>query len=281
MSKTVRFIALGFIAAGFILAFQYVGSMNADKLLNAQLKETFEAAKTTQSASVLDQTGPTENTQPSKMETVVTEVETIETSMQKPDPFAGLRQPTWTIVDNPLMSLYEKNNDLVGWIKIDDTRIDYPIVKGKDNDFYLERDFNRQASRAGSIFMDYRNIGDFQDKHTIIYGHRMKNTTMFADLVRFKDSKFYESHRIIAIDTLYGRKEYELFAAYTTSTDFYFIETRFDALTQQDFIDEIQKRSDHDWDVAIDENDRILTLATCAYDYEDARFVVHARLLDS
>lgn len=281
MTKAIRILAFGLLAAGIILAADYLNSMYSNIRLSNQLKDDLATAQTVQETTATSQRAPTETTTSVTRPTTMATSRVTEPTVLQTDPFAGLRQPAWTTVSNPLMALFEQNNDLIGWIKIADTRIDYPIVKGRDNEFYLERDFNREKSKAGSIFMDYRNIGDGQDGHTIIYGHRMKDKTMFADLMRFKDPSFYKNHRVIAIDTLYGRKEYKVFAAYTTNTDFHFIETRFETISRQAFIQEIQKRSVHEWDVDIREDDRILTLATCTYDFEDARFVVHAVLLDS
>jgi len=104
--------------------------------------------------------------------------------------------------------LLAENNDVVGWITIDDTKIDYPIVQGKDNETYLNRNFFHEETRAGSIFMDYRNdVKSDENKNMIIYGHRMKDGTMFQQLTKYLDQTFVEEHPTFTIDTLYGQYE--------------------------------------------------------------------------
>src|SRR5699024_6284321 len=99
--------------------------------------------------------------------------------------------------------LLAENNDVVGWITIDDTKIDYPIVQGKDNETYLNRNFFHEETRAGSIFMDYRNdVKSDENKNMIIYGHRMKDGTMFQQLTKYLDQTFVEEHPTFTIDTL-------------------------------------------------------------------------------
>jgi sortase B len=278
MARFTRYIAFVLITAGITMAVVYIYDLYKNDSVIEEIR------------SLREQTAQTQVTQsfpgsPALSTTITSDDEQVASAEEQPfltshSPFADLRRFQLPVKASPLMDLFNQNNDLVGWIKIDDTRIDYPIVKGKDNDFYLRRGFDRENNRAGSIFMDYRNIGDGSDLHTIIYGHRMRNQSMFYDLLSFQDPSFYESHRVIAIETLYGRKEYRVFAAYTTSTDFYFIQTRFDPSTYAKFIAEVKNRSDYDWDTKVHFGDPILTLATCSYDFEDARFVVHAVLIN-
>ncbi len=87
------------------------------------------------------------------------------------------------------IDLKEINPDYMGWINIENTPIDYPVVKGKDNEFYLTRDFNKKYLALGSIFMDYRNKG-FEDKNVVIYGHHMRDKSMFGSLKKFKDIEY-------------------------------------------------------------------------------------------
>lgn len=89
------------------------------------------------------------------------------------------------------------NPDIIGWIFCPDTTINYPVMQSKDNDYYLRRMADKKYNIAGSIFMDYRNKGDFSDINTIIYGHNMKNGTMFSDIMKYKDRSYYEAHKYI------------------------------------------------------------------------------------
>ena len=254
--KALRFLGMIFLSAGLVLGGFYIIDLHrsqtvADELRLQKLQNT--PPEPIPSQPNLDPTSPTPTPTP---------------------------QPTLVIQANPFIDLFRQNNDLVGWLKIDNTRIDYPVVKGRDNDFYLTHGFDREKSRTGAIYMDYRNIGDGSDPHTVIYGHNMLDKSMFSDLLYFRDPEFYASRRIVTLETLFGSRQYKVFAAYTTSTDFYFIRTRFDETSFTNFIDEIQQRSDHEWEVPIAYGDQLLTLVTCAYDFFDARYVVHAVLLD-
>lgn len=180
--------------------------------------------------------------------------------------------------------LKELNEDIIGWITVDDTAIDYPILQTRDNDYYLTRNYLREETRAGSIFMDYRNnISDEEDLNTVIYGHRMKDGTMFAGLKKYLDSSFFNKHPVIYYDTLYQGYDLEVFSVYQTKTDFYYIDTDFSSDKEYgDFIHSLKEKSVHETDVQITGNDRIVTLSTCDYslDRTEGRLVVHAKLVE-
>lgn len=284
MLKWIKPAAMSLILTGLLLAGLYVldlrrSAVEAERIreLRAQSIEAVskdrDGEQVSPDTSVLPETALTE---PSVTSATPGSTE-APTSSQTSDPFENLRNPLPTVEKSPLAELQTINSDLIGWIRIADTRIDYPIVKGRDNIFYLSHGFNRRSSQAGAIFMDFRNIGDGNDANTIIYGHKMKDQSMFQTLLKFGDARFYANHRTIEIDTLYGRQLYRVFAAYTTNTDFYYIQTSFDQASHATFMDDIRKRSEHAWDTDITFDDRILTLSTCSNDFRDARFVVHAK----
>lgn len=180
-------------------------------------------------------------------------------------------------------ALLGMNEDVVGWITVDGTQIDYPILQGEDNDAYLTTNFEGRESRAGSIFLDYRNDILSNDLNTVIYGHRMKDGSMFQHLNKYLDEDFFFEHRTFEYDTLFKSYEAEIFAVYPTLTDFNYIETRFD--TGEDYrhlIDEIKERSKFMANVDIAEDDQIITLSTCDYmlDEDHGRLVVHAKLTE-
>jgi len=183
-----------------------------------------------------------------------------------------------------ILSLKERNEDVVGWINISNTNIDYPIVQAEDNSFYHRRDWLGNSSVPGSIILDYRNSAiDFNKPttHSIIYGHHIRDGSMFQNLMKFKDYEFYEENRIIEITDLYDTHRFEIFSAYITTTEFYFIQTYF-ALPPlfTNLANEFIERSMHPTNAEITTDDHILTLVTCTYEYDDARFVVHARRID-
>ncbi|KYG29336.1 class B sortase [Alkalihalobacillus trypoxylicola] len=182
---------------------------------------------------------------------------------------------------DPLLAI---NKDIVGWISIDNTRIDYPILQSNDNDYYLNRNYLLEESRAGSIFMDFRNDISELGLHTILYGHRMKDGTMFADLKKYLQQDYYEENRYFYFDTLYDSYEIEIFSAYTTTTDFYYIETNFeDQSNYLHFIEEIQAKSMIKSEVTVEENEQIITLSTCDYalNRDQGRLVVHGKIVPS
>ncbi|MCE5236784.1 MAG: class B sortase, partial [Eubacteriales bacterium] len=92
-----------------------------------------------------------------------------------------------------------KNPDVIGWITVGDTVIDYPVVRGTDNSYYLGHDVEKKKSKYGAIFMDFRNAESYQQRHIIIYGHNMKNGTMFHDLMNFKQKDFFDAHRTVKL----------------------------------------------------------------------------------
>jgi len=172
------------------------------------------------------------------------------------------------------------NPDIIGWIVIDGTNIDYPIVQGSDNDAYLHKTFSGERNSSGSIFLDCRNAPDFSDRNSIVYGHKMKNGSMFAGLTEYKEQGFYEQHPAFTLYTPDAEYRCEVFAAYVTSgvSETYTL----DFIGDMDFtgyINEAVSRSLVKTGVTPAAKDRIVTLSTCDYTYGNARMVVHARLV--
>lgn len=192
-------------------------------------------------------------------------------------------RPTQTTVPEPqllprFVDLLEINPDTVGWIRIPETVIDYPVVQYEDNAYYLERDFNQNYAKAGTLFMDFRMKLDETDRHEIIYGHHMRDGSMFTGLIKYKSQDFFDAHRFVYLDKLYHQETWEIFSAYVTDVEFYFIETNFaDDQAWLDFIRLLQEKSTFQTDVALTAQDRVLTLVTCTYEFDNARYVVHAR----
>ncbi|WP_026672662.1 class B sortase [Alkalihalobacterium bogoriense] len=177
--------------------------------------------------------------------------------------------------------LLEINKDIVGWITVDGTVIDYPIVRAVDNEYYLNRSFKHEETRAGSIFMDYRNNVEMNNRNIILYGHRMRDGSMFTQLNQYLEEDFFYSHPIFYFDTLYKGYDVEVFSAYLTTTDFYYIETDFQSdADYQTFIERLKEKSLFESDVTIEETDQIITLSTCDYtlDRDTGRLVVHGKL---
>lgn len=172
------------------------------------------------------------------------------------------------------------NEDYVGWIDVLGTTISYPIVMGEDNEFYLKHNFYRERDFVGSIFMDYRNSRDELDKNTIIYGHNMKDDSMFGSLEDLLDQEFFENHQTITLDYPDGQTyKWELFSAYAT-TDVDWMRTDFNK--QADFaryLRSVKNKSVISSEIEVGEEVTILTLSTCTDRDNDERIVVHAKLI--
>ncbi|MEN1758991.1 class B sortase [Anoxynatronum sibiricum] len=184
-----------------------------------------------------------------------------------------------------IANLQSVNPQVTGWIQIPGTPVDYPVVQAHDNAFYLDHDWQAEKNRAGAIFMDYRNDVNaltLPATHTILYGHHMRDGSMFQSLTAYKDPLFLQDHPVIHITDLHETHRFEIFSVYVTTTDFYYIETHFeDRPTFEAFINVLQEKSKHSFAHSITGEEALLTLSTCTYEYDDARLVVHARYLET
>ncbi|QSX08583.1 class B sortase [Alkalibacter rhizosphaerae] len=190
-------------------------------------------------------------------------------------------EPEEDVMLTKFEKLFAENNDLVGWIRIDGTAVDYPVLQFVDNEYYLNKDFQGNKSKAGSIFMDYRNSPDTEGFNTILYGHHMADGSMFKDLMNYKDEDFFKEHSIVDFDILNKEYEWEIFSVYVTDVGFYYIDTNFPTKEKKlEFIKSIRERSLFESPAYVGAEDHILTLSTCTYEFDNARFVVHAKRVD-
>jgi len=169
------------------------------------------------------------------------------------------------------------NPECVGWLHIDGTNISCPIVKASDNAFYLNHDFQKEQNSHGAIFMDARNAEKMTDANTVIYGHNMKDGTMFHDLQKYKNELFCKENSDITVYTLEGEAHYKIFSVYVGRADNQLLQLDFE--TQQHFeayIDSMLKQSICDMGISISSEDTFITLTTCSYENEDARMLIHA-----
>ena len=183
------------------------------------------------------------------------------------------------LIRKSFQPLREINTDIVGWITINNTKVDYPILHGDDNEFYLTHNYKKEENLAGSIFMDFRNDKLWYNKHTILYGHRMKDGTMFSQIKKYEDQSFYDANPTFQYETITDRYEVKVFAAYVTTTDFYYIKTDFEETSDfMELVKEMKEKSEIQTNLDVQEDDRIITLSTCDYIYDEGRFVVHGIL---
>lgn len=164
----------------------------------------------------------------------------------------------------------------MGWIRIPETKVDYPFVRSQDNQDYLYKDFNNKFSEAGTIFMDYRNLGNFNDRHSILYGHNMRNGTMFHALRYYKDLRFSQANPVIEFSGLYETKQYRVFSVYEISADDYSLPVTFSDQEYADYLKTLHAKSLHPSTVPLNPKSQLLTLTTCSYGVDNGRFIVHA-----
>ena len=167
--------------------------------------------------------------------------------------------------------LKQENEDIVGWLYLEDSPINYPVVQSYDNDYYLRRLVNGEYNIAGSLFMDYRNDSNLEDDNTIIYGHNMKNNTMFGSLQEYKSQDYYDNHKVMYYFTSEKNYIIELFTGYTISieSDIYDL-----SVIDSSKLEEWISKSDFESNTKVTEEDKIITLSTCAYEYDGARYIV-------
>lgn len=180
-------------------------------------------------------------------------------------------------------SLKKINSEVVGYIKVDNTRIDYPVVKGINNSYYLTHNLEKKYNVAGWIFADYHNKFDGTDKNIVIYGHKMKNGSMFGTLKDILNKSWYEKENnkeIIFITDKYTYY-YQVFSVYSIEPEDYYINTEFATEAEfSEFVKTIKSRSIFDFKLDVDSSDTVLTLSSCLDSYNKKRVVLHAKLMD-
>lgn len=188
--------------------------------------------------------------------------------------------PWYEMISVDLAGLQAENPDVVGWIYFENEEISYPVLYSGDNETYLRTAMDGSAATAGSIFLEGANSPDFEDYHTIIYGHNMRNLSMFGRLKYYKEDGYYEDHmyfQIVTEDVIY---RYQIFAYEDMAADGFVWQIGFGADDVfQEFINEIYKASYIDTGVTATKDDKIITLSTCSS--TDNRFLVHAVRVDA
>lgn len=203
---------------------------------------------------------------------------------------AAAPSPSITKAHDPVMlpefqELYRKNPDIVGWLKIDGTRIEYPIMQNQqDSQYYLNHDFDRKKNKNGLPFLDAHSRINGSDI-LLIHGHHMKSGAMFADLMKYKKESYYKEHATFQFTTLYEKEEYEIVAVILSKvyrqTDnvfkYYQIEKVGTPAEFDSYIQNIQKLALYDTGVTARHGDKLIVLSTCEYSTEDGRLAVVAR----
>lgn len=179
-----------------------------------------------------------------------------------------------------LEDLHSQNEDIVAWIEIPDTNINYPVLHTDNNDFYLNHDYQKKYSARGSIFLDKDVDINLPSTNFLMYGHRNKNGTMFEDLLKFKDEEFYKNHKTIKFITLAEDIEYEILAVFYSKIYYksdknvfryyYFVNADTEE-EYKEFVDNAKKASIYDTGVDASFGEQLITLSTCNYHTDDRK----------
>ena len=181
------------------------------------------------------------------------------------------------LIDVDIDELLKTNKDTKGWLKVNNTNINYPFVQTNNNNYYLNHTFNKKGNGGGWVFMDYRNNDDFNDPNTIIYGHGRKDKTIFGTLGNVLKKGYIdkEENQFIFISTPKKNLTYQIFSAYKIPNTADYIQTDFnDEYEIQSFFDMLKSRNTINIDVPVTAEDKVLTLSTCFNN--DIKIVVHA-----
>ena len=173
--------------------------------------------------------------------------------------------------------LKQKNSDTVAWLKVENTNIEFPIVQANNNSYYLTHNFDKKYNVAGWIFADYKNKLDGTDRNIVVYGHNMRDNSMFGSLKDVITEEWYnnEENKYITFVTENEYQRYQVFSVYQIKTEDYYIQTEFKSNEFTEFIDTITKRSKKDFGINVSKEDTILTLSTCANNNK-YRVVLHS-----
>ncbi|MBC3803237.1 class B sortase [Acetobacterium fimetarium] len=169
------------------------------------------------------------------------------------------------------------NPQTVGWVQIDGTPLEYPVVQTDNNDYYLHNSFNNEASIEGTIFLDYL-CNTERTRNNVLYGHYMRDESMFGSLWHYQQQSYFTEHPVIKFDRPNDPGDWEIFAAYVTDADYDYRQPEFnDDAAFLAYMNRCKACSLYDTGVVVKPTDEVLTLSTCIYTFENARFVVQAR----
>ena len=267
MKKKILSFLLVFFACTFFFSLWKIIELKREYDSGSDSYAALDAYISIPEATVPPQTVPVPGIMPSEGETLPPETE----------PVAAEPGIVWPVID--FEALAKINPDIVAWIYIPGTNINYPVVQGRDNDHYLYYMFDGGYNRAGCIFLDVNVTNDFSAPNSVLHGHNLMNGTMFASLVEYQKQSYYDEHPYALLLTPGGNYEVRFFSGYTTDVQSSAWVTIF---TDEHYIlsqDQAAGQSCFRSDVVPMFEDRIVTLSTCSYEFSNARFVIHGILV--
>lgn len=177
-------------------------------------------------------------------------------------------------------TLLSMNADYKGWVYLEDSSIDYPFVQTTDNEYYLRHLFNGEWNNSGCVFIDTNNNPDFSDRNTVLYAHNMKNGTMFADIEKYKDASYYDTHKVIHIYTESQNYDvYPIAGMLSDGQDAYVQITFNDDAEFMNYTSRFIENSTFTSEQTLEATDRIVMFSTCNYDVDDGRYVLIGKLV--
>ena len=191
------------------------------------------------------------------------------------------KKDAYPYITTDLKNLINQNNETIGWIKVPNTEINYPVVQTKDNTYYLNYDFEKKENTAGWIFLDYRNKLDNSDNNYIIYGHNRLDNSMFGTLKNTLNEEWYKNNKYIFFNTTNSYLTYEVFAVYSIDKDDF--KSSINSISENDYNNYLKdaiKRSIYNFNVEVTTQDKIITLYTCTDDNE-SRTILQAKLVQT
>lgn len=181
-----------------------------------------------------------------------------------------------------IAALKQLSGNAIAWICSEGTPIDYPVVQGNDNSFYLTHLHDGTKNRVGAIFLDYRNASDFSDQNSILYGHHMKSGKMFAELEHYKEQTYYNTHPSLTLYTQNGAYRIELIAGYVVDGSVNDLELNYGTEEKlASFIKQVKGKSTFVSKTTAEGQDRIVTMVTCTYDFTNARYALIGKLVSA
>lgn len=199
---------------------------------------------------------------------------------QEPDEEPELEEPASPYLQVDFEGLKSENPDVIAWIQIPALQISYPVVQGKDNAYYLQHMFNGEISKNGSIFADYHNHADFTDQNTIVYGHNMKDKSMFGTLDNYQDQALYQQYPCFYIYIPGYVLEYQIISCYAGRIGSVGYTYGFPEQEDfQTFLNQILSYAGYDTGVNVTTEDKIVTLSTCVNTNRDYRYLIHGKLI--
>lgn len=182
-----------------------------------------------------------------------------------------------------IKKLQKQNSDIVGWLEIENTKISYPVLQGKDNKYYITHNYKKKKSSSGSLFLDKNYNWDTPSTNLLIYGHNNKNGLMFQDLLKYENKAFYENHQNIKFTTINEYSEYEIISVFKSRVydkseknvfRYYFFINANNKKQYNDFVKNVKNASLYSTGKSSQYNEQLITLSTCSYHTKDGRFVV-------